>query len=171
MPPNDERDAVGKPAALWELLVERIVVDGMSVSDAAKAAGYADRTAAYAALKREKVQELLARRTREELGNLAAESLETLRTLSRSARSEKVRLDAANSILDRAGFSAGSASKTLGGISLTINLGCEPQPRSVTIEGGVGENRGTPWVSPPLLTDIGEKPEASYAQSAGEDEG
>lgn len=128
----------------WQHLVDEMVENGGDVVAASAEAGYADVRGAYRALKEAHVQEALVSGLRRRLARLGPAAMQSLLNLSQSARSEKVRLDAALAVLDRLGVQpvdAGSQVR-IGEVNITVDLS----------SGGVGEKsvplRGHPLTPP-----------------------
>ena len=111
---------------LQERFVECLVVDGLRPTAAADKAGYAEsKSNAYRNLKLPHVQEQLRKRINEEFGVTAALALYQVRTLSESARSEHVKLEASKDLLDRAGYKPIERSQVqvAGDVRVSIDLG------------------------------------------------
>ena len=110
-------------------LVDLIVDEGKNTSDAAQPAGYSPenhqsaRNAAYKALKLPHVQAYMFKRVAEAVGLLSPKALGTLDSLL-GAKSEYVRMQTAQDLLDRAGFKAPPdvAKTQSGSVSVTIDL-------------------------------------------------
>ena len=108
----------------WQRLVAEMVENGGNVAEAAETAGYTDVRGAYRALREAHVQEALIDGLRSRLARLGPAALQSLLSLSQSARSEKVRLDAATAVLDRLGIQAvdhGSAVR-IGEVNINVDL-------------------------------------------------
>ena len=84
--------------------VEHYVQNGGVVSEAAQAAGYADRSSGYACLRKPAVQKAIMQLTLDTIGLASVPALKTVMELATGARSEYVKLQAATDLLDRAGF-------------------------------------------------------------------
>lgn len=110
-------------------LVDTLVTTGGTLKEAAKAAGYAPgesgRVSASRAIKLPHVQQYMMQRVTEELGLAATGAVSTVGRLARGAKSEYVRLQAAQDILDRAGFKPVDRSQVMvaGDIKVSIDLG------------------------------------------------
>lgn len=87
-----------------ELFVELYVQSGGKVGLSAEKAGYADRSIGSKLLRDPKVIKRIQELTLEALGTHAVHALHTVAKLSKSARSDYVRLEAAKDLLDRAGY-------------------------------------------------------------------
>jgi len=91
-----------------QLLVDTIVANGCSITEASQIAGYAKgesgRVTASKALKQPHVQQYLLQRVADSLGMHATTAAQKLIHLSGSARSEYVQLEASKDILDRVGL-------------------------------------------------------------------
>ena len=89
-------------------LVDTLVANGCSISEAAEAAGYAKgesgRVTAHKTLRLPHVQQYMLVRVGEALGLNATVAASKLLQLARGAKSEYVQLEASKDILDRAGF-------------------------------------------------------------------
>lgn len=83
-------------------LVHAMLLDGLTPSAAANAIG-ADRGWAYTVMQKDSVQEYQMALARAALGGLALKALSTAENLL-DARSERIRLDAAVDLLNRAGI-------------------------------------------------------------------
>jgi phage terminase small subunit len=93
-----------------EKLVHTIVATGCSIKDASQHAGYAKgeagRVTASKALKQPHVQQYMMKHIQETIGLGATKAVNRILSLSDSAKSEYVQLEASKDILDRAGFKA-----------------------------------------------------------------
>lgn len=87
-----------------ELFVDLYVRSGGKVGLSAERAGYADRSIGSKLLRDPKVIKRIQELTLEALGTHAVHALHTVAKLSKSARSDYVRLEAAKDLLDRAGY-------------------------------------------------------------------
>jgi hypothetical protein len=91
-------------------LVDTLVALGGSIKDASQVAGYAEgesgRVSASRALRLPHVQQYMMQSVKDTLSIHATNACSRLVTLSSSARSEYVQLEASKDILDRAGFKA-----------------------------------------------------------------
>jgi phage terminase small subunit len=90
-------------------LVDILISEGCSVSEASKLAGYKDSTSGcqgYATLKKSHVMEYMYQQIQESFGINSLKAQKTLSRLSQSAKSEYVQMESAKDILDRAGFKA-----------------------------------------------------------------
>ena len=91
-------------------LVDTLVATGCSIKDASQIAGYAKgesgRVSASKALKQAHVQQYMMQAVADAMGINATQACNRLVSLSQSARSEYVQLEASKDILDRAGFKA-----------------------------------------------------------------
>lgn len=110
-------------------LVDAYVANGGHLTKAAKEAGYAEgksgRVSAYKAMKTPHVQQYLMQRVAEELGQHAAMAVGTVANLAKQGKSEYVKLQAAQDLLDRAGFKPVDRSQVqvAGDIKVSIDLG------------------------------------------------
>lgn len=110
-------------------LVDTLVAEGGTITDAAKRAGYkgkeAARTSGSRALALPHVQRYMMQRIADELGLSAAGALNQVRRLSNGAKSEYVKLEASRDLLDRAGFKPIDRKQvqTVGDLRVTIDLG------------------------------------------------
>ena len=111
-----------------QLLVDTIVANGCSITEASQIAGYAKgesgRVTASKALKQPHVQEYMMKQEQDTIGLGATKAVNRILTLSSSAKSEYVQLEASKDILDRAGFKAPDKQLHLlqGDIRVNINL-------------------------------------------------
>lgn len=112
-----------------QALIDVIVAEGLSVSEAATRAGYAEGKAGYVTanktLKLPHVQQYMMQRIAEQLGTNAAYAASKVMKLASGAKSEYVQLEAAKDILDRAGFKPIDRSQVqvAGDIRVSIDLG------------------------------------------------
>ena len=110
-------------------LVDTLVTTGGTLRECAEAAGYAKgesgRVSASRTLRLPHVQAYMMQRVSEELGLAATGAVQTVGRLARGANSEYVRLQAAQDILDRAGFKPVDRSQVqvAGDIRVSIDLG------------------------------------------------
>jgi len=118
------RPVTAKQAAL----VDALVANGCSITEAARLAGYADgesgRVTASKALRLPHVQMYMMERIGETLGLNATVASAKLVQLAKGAKSEYVQLEASKDILDRAGYKAPDRQLTMqaGDISVAIDL-------------------------------------------------
>ena len=116
------------PTAKQMALVDTLVADGCSITEAASKAGYANgesgRVSASKALRQPHVQQYMMQRVGETLGLNATTAAAKLLNLARSAKSEYVQLEASKDILDRAGFKPADKQMHLhaGEIKVSIDL-------------------------------------------------
>ena len=109
-------------------LVDTIVATGCTITQASPQAGYAKgeagRVTASKALKQPHVQEYMMKQVQETIGLGATKAVNRILSLSSSAKSEYVQLEASKDILDRAGFKAPDKQLHLlqGDIQVNINL-------------------------------------------------
>jgi phage terminase small subunit len=110
-------------------LVEAYVANGGNLTKAAEEAGYAagnsGRTSAWKAMKTPHVQQYLMQVTAEAFGKHAAMAVHRVAGLANKAKSEYVQLQAAQDLLDRAGFKPVDRSQiqVAGDIKVSIDLG------------------------------------------------
>jgi phage terminase small subunit len=106
-------------------LVDTIIETGSTITDAAKVAGYADRSAASVALNQPHVQAYMMQATAATLGKGSMWAAARMLKLSQSAKSEYVQLEASKDILDRAGFKPPERHQhqVQGDIKVSIDLG------------------------------------------------
>lgn len=110
-------------------LVDTLVADGCSVTEAARKAGYAEgesgRVSASKALRQPHVQQYMMSRVAEQLGMNATIAASRVLRLATNAKSEYVQLEASKDILDRAGFKPIDRSQVqvAGDIRVSIDLG------------------------------------------------
>lgn len=109
-------------------LVDTLVADGCSITEAAGKAGYASgdsgRVTASKTLKLPHVQQYMMQQVADSLGINATKAAHRLLNLSQNAKSEYVQLEASKDILDRAGFKPVDKSMHLhaGEIKVSIDL-------------------------------------------------
>ena len=112
-----------------QALVDILLQEGGSVKAAAEKAGYAvsesNSGIAYKTLKLPHVQEYMHRATQERLGLNALAAVHRIAGLAQGAKSEYVQLQAAQDILDRAGYKPIDRSQVMvaGDIRVSIDLG------------------------------------------------
>lgn len=114
--------------------VDAYVMNGGRTQDAAIEAGYAEdgaRQAGNRLLKLPHIQQALTRETLRVLGMSAPQALHTIRRLSNDARSEYVKLQAAQDLLDRAGFKPPERVDHRIDASLSVHLDILPDPKQV----------------------------------------
>ena len=110
-------------------LVDTLVAQGYSITQASQIAGYATgdsgRVTASKALKLPHVQDYMMRCINESIGMNATIASSKLVKLAKGAKSEYVQLEASKDILDRAGFKAPDKHLHLhqGDIKVSIDLG------------------------------------------------
>lgn len=110
-------------------LVDTLLQEGGTIKAAAEKAGYAPgesgRSLAYKTLKLPHVQEYMAQATQERLGLNALMAVQRVAGLAQGAKSEYVQLQAAQDILDRAGYKPIDRSQVMvaGDIRVSIDLG------------------------------------------------
>ena len=119
---------MSKLTAKQTALVDALVANGCSITEGARLAGYAQgesgRVTASKALKLPHVQEYMMKQVQETIGLGATKAVNRILSLSSSAKSEYVQLEASKDILDRAGFKAPDKQLHLlqGDIQVNINL-------------------------------------------------
>lgn len=136
-------------------LVEYHVEHGGPVIDAITHAGYAHPNGGYQAWQRDRVRAAVAWLSRERLGSLVPSALSALSALVAEAKSEKVRLDAALAVLDRAGMSpSGPASDpgAVGSVTINIDLSGEGSDRAVISATQANAQAGGKNAEGPALT-------------------
>ena len=110
-------------------LVDNLVATGCTLREAAHSAGYADgesgRVSASRTIRLPHVQQYMMQRVTEQLGLNATVAASKVMQLASGAKSEYVQLQAAQDILDRAGFKPIDRSQVqvAGDIRVTIDLG------------------------------------------------
>jgi phage terminase small subunit len=118
-----------KLTAKQSALVDALVANGCSITEAAGLAGYADgeagRVTASKTLRLPHVQAYMMQAVAESLGQSATIAAHRLLDLAKGARSEYVQLEASKDILNRAGFAPPDKQLRLnaGEISVSIDLG------------------------------------------------
>ena len=109
-------------------LVDTLVAEGCSITEAAGKAGYAEgdsgRVSASKALKQPHVQQYMMQCVSEQLGLNAATAAARVMRLATGAKSEYVQLEASKDILDRAGYKPIDRSQVqvAGDIKVSIDL-------------------------------------------------
>jgi phage terminase small subunit len=120
--------ATRQPTAKQRALVDALVANGCSITEAAGLAGYASgesgRVTASKSLRLAHVQAYMMQRVAETMGVSATIAAAKLVQLARGAKSEYVQLEASKDILDRAGFKAPERHMHMhaGDISVSIDL-------------------------------------------------
>lgn len=110
-------------------LVDTLVATGCTLREAASEAGYADgesgRVSASRTIRLPHVQQYMMQRVSEQLGLNATVAASKVMQLASGAKSEYVQLQAAQDILDRAGFKPIDRSQVqmAGDIRISIDLG------------------------------------------------
>ena len=110
-------------------LVDALVANGCSIKEAAGLAGYAKgesgRVTATKTMKLPHVQQYLMQVTAEAFSQHAAMAVSTVAGLAKNGKSEYVQLQAAQDLLDRAGFKPIDRSQVqvAGDIKVSIDLG------------------------------------------------
>lgn len=110
-------------------LVDTLVATGCTLREAASEAGYADgesgRVSASRTIRLPHVQQYMMQRVTEQLGLNATVAASKVMQLASGAKSEYVQLQAAQDILDRAGFKPIDRSQVqvAGDIRVSIDLG------------------------------------------------
>lgn len=110
-------------------LVDAFVANGGNLTKAAEEAGYAEgnsgRVSAYKAMKTAHVKQYLMQATAEVFSTHAAMAVGKVANLANKAKSEYVQLQAAQDLLDRAGFKPIDRSQVqvAGDIKVSIDLG------------------------------------------------
>jgi phage terminase small subunit len=121
--------AASKLTKRQQALVDVMVAEGLNTRDAATRAGYSDGKAGYVTahrtLKLPHVQQYMMQRITEQLGLNATLAAAKVMNLASGAKSEYVQLQAAQDILDRAGFKPIDRSQVqvAGDIRVSIDLG------------------------------------------------
>lgn len=121
--------AVSKLTKRQQALVDVMVAEGLNTRDAATRAGYSDGKAGYVTahrtLKLPHVQQYMMQRITEQLGLNATVAATKVMQLASGAKSEYVQLQAAQDILDRAGFKPIDRAQVqvAGDIRVSIDLG------------------------------------------------
>ncbi len=110
-------------------LVDAYVANGGNLTKASQEAGYAEgnsgRVSAWKAMKNAHVQQYLMEVTAEAFGKHAAMAVHKVAGLAQKAKSEYVQLQAAQDLLDRAGFKPIDRAQVqvAGDIKVSIDLG------------------------------------------------
>lgn len=123
-PPNAEPSKA--LTAQQSAFVEAYLNNGGNGAAAAREVGIKDDQAAqsaYRLLKHQGVQRAIYEQMASEVAMTAPKALGTIRTLMGSSRSDFVKLQAAQDILDRAGIRAQSNTQSAGEITVRIDLG------------------------------------------------
>lgn len=105
-------------------LVALMVQNGWTVKQAADSAGFSSAAGAYQAWRREAVQQAFFQASQLALKDSVPVAIATLKSLATKAKSEKVRLEAAATILDRSGHGVQAQGVKLSAdtINIQINL-------------------------------------------------
>lgn len=108
-------------------LVDILVSQGCTITEASKLAGYKGNSARVSAskmLRKPEVQEYMQQELRRTIGLGSTKALSRIISLSSSAKSEYVQLEASKDILDRAGFKAPDKHQHMiaGNFSINIDL-------------------------------------------------
>lgn len=108
-------------------LVDTLVSTGCTITDASKVAGYKGNSARVSAskmLRKPEVQAYMAQEITRQMGLHSAKALSRISSLSMTAKSEYVQLEASKDILDRAGFKAPDKHQHMiaGDFSINIDL-------------------------------------------------
>jgi len=108
-------------------LVDILVSKGCTITEASKLAGYKGNSARVSAskmLRKPEVQEYMQQELRRTIGLGSTKALSRIISLSSSAKSEYVQLEASKDILDRAGFKAPDKHQHMiaGNFSINIDL-------------------------------------------------
>lgn len=120
-----------------EAFVSEYVATGGKVGIAATRAGYASKNEGSRLLRDPKIIKLIQERMTQAIGVHAVSALATVAKLSKSARSDYVRLEAAKDLLDRAGFKPPDKQLVKLSGDLSVSFDIAPQPIDVTGTGGV----------------------------------
>ena len=104
--------------------LEHYVKEGLSVAEAAKAAGYSGPRAAYSFLETARGKRALQDAMLDALAHRAPRALNVMSRLAEQGKSEYVRQQAAADLLDRAGFKPPDRvdHRVLGDLSISIDL-------------------------------------------------
>ena len=103
---------------------EVLVTEGCSNVEAAKKAGYSDKsahTAAWRLVNDQRVLDTVHQLTKRSLAMSGVRAARKMVELSTGARSERVQMEASKDLLDRAGFSV-SEETSVTGIAISIDL-------------------------------------------------
>ena len=114
--------------------VAAYVANGGKGTDAAITAGYAQASAhteQHRLLANPKIQQEILKETLNQLGLAAPQALQTVMRLTNNARSEYVRLSAAQDLLDRAGFRPPDRVDHRVDASLTVTFDIKPDPKVI----------------------------------------
>ena len=122
-----------------DAFVEHYLALGGQQGKAAELAGYPASSAASTAsrlVRKPKIQKQIMKRTLESIGLAAVPALRNIERLSRSSKSDYVRLEASKDLLDRAGFKPPERVQYQLDASLRVqlNLGSTPAETPSTIE-------------------------------------
>ena len=109
--------------------IAEYVANGGKATDAAIAAGYAQANEGYRLLANPLIQQEILKETLSRLGMAAPQALSTVMRLSEGARSEYVQLQAAQDLLDRAGFRPPDRVDHRVDASLTVTFDIAPDPK------------------------------------------
>lgn len=141
-----------------EAFVAAFVEADGNVAEASRIAGYTSASSGHEALKSPTVQHAIAKLTRERIHHLAPRMVNILKELALNAKSSFVRLDAAKTLLDRAGFGPIERAELQIDASLTLRIDLSESEvvHPVVIEGGV-KNQTDQLVSPSPAREISSK--------------
>lgn len=103
-------------------LAELIVLEGLERSAAIDKAGYASKSMGYATLRKTHVLEYVQALVREHLTESSILAVQTVRKLMSDSRSDYVKLQAAQDVLDRSGFKPVERHAHLHGGQVHINI-------------------------------------------------
>jgi len=128
--------------SLQQSFIEHYVADGGDVYQAAKKAGYAEsgaRANGHKMLRNPLIQKQIQKLTLETINGYAPKAVAVVMHLARNARSEYVQLQAAQDILDRAGFKPPERVDHRVDAALTVSLNLSHSPKIVEHQGGGSE--------------------------------
>lgn len=105
--------------------VQALVRYGMNPSQAAEHAGYSHPTSSGTLTRNPKIQQAVQELTKAEINSLAPQAVSVIVKLMSDAKSDYVKLQAAQDLLNRAGYTIDNVgqSSSSGSLSVTLNLG------------------------------------------------
>lgn len=112
-------------SARQQRFVDHYLTNGGKQTEAARAAGYSERSASVIAsreLRNPLIQQAIARETLKAIGLSAVPALHRIASLVSDAKSDYVKLEAAKDLLNRAGFAAAPAGAVRLDHALTVHF-------------------------------------------------
>ena len=124
-------DSDHKQTPKQHAFVAEYVANGGKAQAAAEVAGYADPRECYRLLANPLIQQAILKETLSRIGMAAPQALHTVMALSTDSRSDYVRLQAAQDLLDRAGFRPPDRLDMRVDASLTVSFDIAPPTKTV----------------------------------------